>query len=435
MRPSLVLAGLLGGSLALLGLLAAAFPEAGLVWWLPLVVVGLPAVGDLVAGWRMPPVRADRQVAPVLGHHRTASVVLTLRSEPALPRWLRVFDGVPAVLAPAGLPVRLDNRRREASRKVAYEVRPLARGDARFSAPWIDHPSPWGLWIRRCRPATETAVRVFPDRPPVGRGSLDLPAGVAGSGSHRVRRRGLGLEFHQLREYRQGDLGRMIDGKASSRLGRLVVREMQEEQDQNVVFLLDTGYRMTDLDRGVRHFDRAFDAVLGLAAVALKQGDRVGVLTWGPDSRWIPPVRGAEALPRLIERLYDVEARPEASSPTAALRELLPRLTRRTLLVLVTNFREEDGEDLAPLLPLIRSKHLLCTVWLREPFVETWTHRAPRQLEQALGTVAAVQYETDRLRGRRRAEAQGVLTLDVTPENLRGELINQYWRIKRRGLL
>lgn len=433
MRPSLVLVWAFGVVLAVLAVADAAFPEMALWWWLPLPAVGLPALIDGVLTLRGPRPHLVRTLAPVLtlGHRTTVAVTLGPGLVPG--RLYTVFDGVPPSFRALGQPWK--GRAASGVLGFRYEAVPGLRGTFEFGPAWVDQGSLLGFWIRRHRPGPLQTVRVFPDLRPLLGDHLSLAAGTPGAGSHQVRRRGQGLEFHQLREYRQGDMARMVDGKASSRLQRLVVREMQEEQDQTVVFLLDTGYRMTDAEGGVRHFDRAFDAVLALAAVALRQGDRVGVQTWGPDQRWVPPVRGREAFPSLVEKIFDLQARPEASSPVAALQELLPRLTRRTLVFLMTNFREEDAEDLAPLLALYRTKHLLCTVWLRERIVDEWKERNPQTLDEALGTVMAVRFDQERARGRRLSEAQGLLTLDVTPGALRGELIHQYWTIKKRGLL
>ncbi len=428
MRPSLALVWPLGAGFLSLAILNAAFPEWHWWWWLPLALL-LPAGLDAVLTARRPRLALERFVAGSVTQGRPLSVRLVLTGPRV--RRLAVFDGIPASFS-AELPFR--RARFDKSLELSYDAVPRERGRFVFAPAWVDHASVWGFWIRRLRLGSETEVKVLPDWRDF-LDTLDLPAGTPGVGSHLVRRRGQGLEFHQLREYRQGDLARMIDGKATSRLRKLVVREMQEEQDQTVVFLLDTGYRMTDVEDGVRHFDRAFESLLSLAHTALKQGDRVGVLTWGPDSRWIPPVRGEGAFSALIQRLYDVQARSEASSAAAALQEVLPKLSRRSLLVLLTNFREEDGEDLLPLLPSIRSRHLLCTVWLREAFLDEWRDRVPHGDEEELGTVMAHRYERDRLRGRRRSEAEGVFTVDVRPALLRGELLRTYWNIKKRGLL
>jgi uncharacterized protein (DUF58 family) len=428
MRPSLALVWPLGAGFLALAVVHAAFSETHVWWWLPLLLI-VPAAVDVLLTLRRPPLVLERVVAQALTQGRAVTVRLALTG-PRLRR-LAVFDGIPASVS-AQLP--LKKSRFDGRLELSYEATPMERGRFSFVPAWVDHASAWGFWIRRVRVGPTSEVRVFPDWH-VFLDHLDLPSGTPGAGPHQVRRRGQGLEFHQLRDYRQGDLARMVDGKATSRLRKLVVREMQEEQDQTVVFLLDTGYRMTDIEDGVRHFDRAFEAMLALAHTALKQGDRVGVLTWGPDARWIPPVRGDGAFASLVQRLYDVQARSVASSASAALQEVLPRLSRRSLLVLLTNFREEDGEDLLPLLPSIRSRHLLCTVWLREAFLDEWRERVPRGDEEELGTAMAARYERDRLRGRRRSEAEGLFTVDVRPALLRGELLRTYWNIKKRGLL
>ena len=85
-------------------------------------------------------------------------------------------------------------------------------------------------------------------------------SGLAQAGAfHAVRRRGHGTEFHQLREYRQGDSRRLVDWKATGRLRKPVVREYQEEQNQEIHFVLDSGYRMHASEGGVSHFDRALE--------------------------------------------------------------------------------------------------------------------------------------------------------------------------------
>ena len=63
------------------------------------------------------------------------------------------------------------------------------------------------------------------------------------------QRRGLGLEFHQLREFRDGDTLRQIDWKATARKRTPIAREYQDERDQQILFLLDCGRRMRSQGR------------------------------------------------------------------------------------------------------------------------------------------------------------------------------------------
>lgn len=430
-------------SLLFLALTAAALFFPGLGQWLhlpPLVLAALAGVDALVLALRPAPALTRRMPA-ALTAGRPAAV--ELRFAPGFargllrPSVLRVFDGIPAEGEAEGLPARfrLDSRRRRRGFTVGYRLAMPARGRYDMAPAWVEVSSWLGFWWRRHRLGAAQEIRVYPDYRAV-LGSLRI-GGINADGGrlNNQRRRGLGLEFHQLREYRQGDMMRMVDPKASSRFGKLIVRDMQEEEDQTVIFLLDTGYRMCAAEGGKTHFDQAFEAMLSLAWVALKQGDRVGVRSWGPQERWLPPRRGLEAFTGLVQGLYDLQAQPEASSPATILAEMLPRLNRRALIIMLTNFREEDGEDLQRYIPIVQARHLLCTVWMREAGVEALAARLPDGHDQALETMMARQYLADRRRCRTLWEDAGLLTLDTEPAQLSARLVQQYWDIKTRGLL
>ncbi len=104
-------------------------------------------------------------------------------------------------------------------------------------------------------------------------------------GIKTFQQRGEGTDFKQLSEYRYGDPVRRIDWKASQRIGKPVIREFQDERDQCVLLLIDSGRRMRADDRdggiGTSHFDQVLNAVMLLSYVALKQGDAVGAMTFG----------------------------------------------------------------------------------------------------------------------------------------------------------
>ncbi len=193
-----------------------------------------------------------------------------------------------------------------------YRARPLRRGPASLGACHLREASLMGLWRFQLRAGAPSPVRVFPNFSPVKKyAELAVGHRLSQMGIHRRRRRGEGREFHQLREYREGDSLRQIDWKATARLRRLISKEYQEERDQQVVLLLDCGRRMRGCEPGqeaVSHFDQTLTALLLLSFVALREGDAVGLLTFGSEARWMPPRKGRAALDDLMERLYDLEA-------------------------------------------------------------------------------------------------------------------------------
>ena len=140
--------------------------------------------------------------------------------------------------------------------------------------------SPLGLW-RSWRPLTLfSETRVYPDFAQLhgaGLKAIDLwlnrpwraPANVAARS-----------EFHQLREFREGDTLRQIDWKATARARTPIAREYQDERDQQIMPMLDCGRRMRSQDGDLSHFDHALNASSSAAYAALRQGDAVGACTF-----------------------------------------------------------------------------------------------------------------------------------------------------------
>ena len=255
------------------------------------------------------------------------------------------------------------------------------------------------------------------------------------TGAHLARKRGDGTEFHQMREYRTGDSLRQIDWKATARARRLISREYQEERNQRVALLLDSGRRMLAEDGGLTHFDHALNAALLVAYTALRQGDAVSLQTFGAAERAVPSVRGAGALDRLIEATFDVQPAPVASDYLEAARRLLVAQPRRTLVLVVTNVRDEDVDDLVAGLKLLQRRHLVCVASLREASLDAALAQEPTSFESALRVGATHQYLAHRREAHAQLRSQKIDVLDVRCEQLPAALVQHYLAIKRAGRL
>src|SRR5690606_3289299 len=123
---------------------------------------------------------------------------------------------------------------------------------------------------------------------------------------------------------------RRIDWRATARRGRLTARNYVVERNQEIVFCLDTGRLMGTLLSAEgpieTKLDRAIDAVIRLAAVALRAGDRVGLLSFGGEAgAWVRPDKGRAQIGRLLEALHRLEAEQGESSYLRALGALAAR--------------------------------------------------------------------------------------------------------------
>jgi len=250
-----------------------------------------------------------------------------------------------------------------------------------------------------------------------------------------VRRRGEGMEFHQLREYRQGDALRAIDWKATARTGRLISREYEEEKDQRVLLVVDCGRRMASKDGELSHFDHTLNAALLLAHVALRQGDAVGMLTMGGVGRYCEPRKSVGAIHAILNQAYDIEPTLAVPDYQQAARDVMARERRRSLVVLLTNLRDEDDESLASALGLLRTRHLVVLASLREAILGRALTARVDSFDRAVTHAAAADYLAGRERAFRRLGNAGAVTLDVEPEQLPIALVNRYLGLKREGRL
>ncbi len=134
--------------------------------------------------------------------------------------------------------------------------------------------------------------------------------GAQGIGVHHSRSRGAGLEFAQYRAYEPGDELRQIDWKLYARSDRFFVREAERESPLTVWIVLDATASMTQRDgeRGTR-FDAARRLTACIAELALRQGDRFGLLVLHGDGvRLVSPGNGARQRDQLLLALHGLTA-------------------------------------------------------------------------------------------------------------------------------
>lgn len=433
MRPSRRLLQLLV-AWTLLGVLVSALPVATPAWMAAGAVLGLGLAVDALDLWRVPALTATRTVPVSMAADAWNTVCLEITNEgPA--RRVELFDHTPADCTLEGMP-RIVEIPREERLAVEYRAKPQVRGERHFGRCEALVHGRLGLLRRTHWLASDEQVKVYPNVQQVARYALLAVADKLGQiGIVRRRRRGEGLEFEQLREYRSGDLIRQVDWKATARHRKLISREYEDERNQQIVFLLDCGRRMRAVDDGVAHFEHVLNAALLLGHVAIKQGDSVGVMTFSGDERWLPPVRGPAGMSALLNRVYDLQTSPQPADYRDAAKRLMTRQRKRAMVILISNLRDEDSSELRPALATLRQRHLVLVASLKETAL---AEKAAAQVEgfrDALTVAAANQYLADRGKNHQALRRGGVMLVDAAPADLPVHLVNAYLDLKRSGRL
>jgi uncharacterized protein (DUF58 family) len=439
----------------LIGLLAA-LAAAALVALLLAVPIAIVSVYTLIAAsvvvvlagvdgvltrraWRAANPKLVRGLPAAFAIGVSKSVTLSFAVEGSRAFRCEIYDHADPSLTTDGLPAAVVLRG-GAVTEVSYRVLPAARGVVAFAPADVRVRSIWGLGEMLERVGETDSRRVFPDFAQVAR-----YAWLAGDrrlqeiGVKTYQQRGEGTDFKQLTEYRTGDPVRHIDWRATLRQAKPIVREFQDERDQCVMLLVDCGRRMRAHDAGAigtTHFDQVLNAVMLLSYVALQRGDAVGAMTFGTpggDTRSWAPKKGTHALSGLMAEFFGVQPTLSHSDYVLAAQQLLARQHRRALVVLITNFRDEDASELAHALRLLRSRHLVLVASLRERIVGELMAQPLINAESAIDVASAHLYEQARRDAFNRLADRDALMVDAEPQQLGIALVNRYHAMKKAG--
>jgi uncharacterized protein (DUF58 family) len=392
--------------------------------------------------WQQAPITMTRRLPSALAIGVRRDVLLTFESSDDGPWEFKVYDHADPSLTTDGLPLTIDLSARRRI-EITYAVTPTRRGEALFGAADARVRSRFGLCELLAQLGVAESRRIYPDFAQVERYAwLAGDRRLAEIGIKTFQRRGEGTDFKQLAEYVAGDPVRHIDWKATVRHGKPIVRQFQDERDQCVMLLIDCGRRMRADDRqdgiGGAHFDQVLNAVMLLTYVALRQGDAVGAMTFGTPigaERTFAPRKGVDALNALMGQLYAVQPTLTPSDYTVAARNLLALNGKRALVIVITNFRDEDSSELGSALRLLRSRHLVMLASLRERVVRELASLPLTSGDSALDVASAHLYEQARRDAFNRLAARDALMVDAEPDRLGIELVNRYHAVKRAGLI
>lgn len=170
------------------------------------------------------------------------------------------------------------------------------------------------------------------------------------SGLHRSPYRGFSVEFAEYRQYMPGDDLSTLDWKVYARSDRHYVRKFEEETNLEGQLLLDASASMGY--RGSAALSKlAYGSILtaSLAFLMKRQRDAAGLTIF--DDRILSRLPASARPSHLHALLLALDALPvgRRSDPSRPLRQLADGLTRRSLVVLVSDLLHDPEVVLAGL--------------------------------------------------------------------------------------
>ncbi|UJR81633.1 DUF58 domain-containing protein [Sandaracinus amylolyticus] len=326
-----------------------------------------------------------------------------------------------------------------ARRELVYHVVPPARGVARFGDLHVRIEGGLGLGAAIASVPAAEETRVYPNVLGTRRRELAMRVSrLVAPGMRSVRVLGGGGEFEQLREYVHGDPFRDLDWKSTAKRHRPVTRVLQQERSQQVLLAIDAGRMMASrAGDGSTKLDHAIHAALLLAYVALRQGDRVGLVVFASDVRvFVPPGRGATQYRRLLEAVFAVEAELTHVDVRRLVDFVRARVPRRALVVLLGDLLDEaHAMPLATHAAVLRRKHLPLCVTMRDPVADELASAPAARDHDAYVRAAAADLVAERAAMKAHLRHAGIGVVEAPPGELGVAAVGRYLELKARSVL
>ena len=326
---------------------------------------------------------------------------------------------------------------REKAAAIAFRLEPVRRGMGEIQRLWLRWTGPLGLAWKQSAVALDHAEPILLDIAAVKQEAIRLFARDAPFGAKTQLESGEGSEYHALRDFQGGMDPRTVDWSRSARHGSLLAKEFRTERNHHIVFAVDSGRLMSQPLAGLPRIDRALNAALLLAFVALKMGDRAGLYSFDERPRVSTGVvSGAAAFPSLQRQAAQVDYSTAETNFTLGLTQLSAQLQRRSLVVVFTDFADSTSAELMVenLARLLRT-HLVLFVAFRDEELESLVRAEPLTPDDVSRAVIAATLLREREVVIGRLRRMGVQILDAPADRLGPELLSAYLELKRKDLL
>ncbi len=324
----------------------------------------------------------------------------------------------------------------------AIELRGARRGVARIKGAWLGWQGPLGLVRKQQHVALDQSVAITPSIRATREEGASLFAHDAMVGQRLQARLGEGSEFESLVRFAPGLDRRAIDWKQSARHTDLLAKQFENERDNLVALVVDSGRMMSDPllaadGSDETRLDRAVEAALALGYVALRLEDRVSLSSFA-------------ARPRIARRDYarlsdfaalrraaaDIDYSTEETNFTLGLATLGAALKRRAMIVIFTEFADANSAELMlRAVERLLSRHLLVFVTFDDSELDAMARATPEAGEDVAAATIAAELLRDRRVVLTRLRRMGALVVEAPPGRMPASLLDTYIRIKRKGMI
>jgi uncharacterized protein (DUF58 family) len=187
------------------------------------------------------------------------------------------------------------------------------------------------------------------------------------AGAHRSPFRGFAIEFAQHREYVPGDDTRHLDWKVLGRSDRYYIKQYEQETNYVAHILVDGSESMRYGSGKVTKLDYAKTMAACLAYLVLLQRDAVAVSLFDTEIReHVPRTDSMGKMQQICTQLARFQP-TEKSNVKGMLIDLARRVTRRGIVILISDLFEDEQAVLEGIQQLRLRRHEVIVLQVLDP--------------------------------------------------------------------
>ncbi len=189
-------------------------------------------------------------------------------------------------------------------------------------------------------------------------------------GSYTSPFKGVGFDFWEHRRYQPGEDARRIDWNATARLGQIQVKLCHAERELNAVLVVDLSRSMEFTSQRLTKRELSLRVAGCLAFSAVADQMHLGMLAFTDQvEAYFPPRQGRRQAWRILQYLWEAQARSSGTELGEPIRFLTQRLRKTSILFLVSDFLQRDVVRLADF-QLLGHRHDLVPIVVQDPLEE-----------------------------------------------------------------
>lgn len=432
-RPFIVLSGII-----LIFILSLIYPFLFRIGQIALVVLlGLLVLDVFVLFAKRNPFKLTRFITPISNLGDENKIDYRILNYYSFPVTIRFFEEFPEQLQKRSFLGKFKiGSRSSATQK--HEFIPKERGRFLFKNSNLFTRSVLGLVERRVVIEHENETSVYPSILQMKQYELIVfNKSTQDRGIKKIRTLGHNNEFEQIKNYVQGDDFRRINWKATSRRNELMMNQYQDERSQSIYCLIDKGRAMKMPFEGLTLLDYAVNSTLAFANIAIKKGDKVGVIPFSNKiGASLPAEKSRHHLKKISDNLYNQKTHFLETDYELLFYTLRNQVKTRSLLLLFTNFESEYSlRRNLPILKRINQKHLLTVIFFENTEIEEVFMEKTFNVNDIYFNTLAEKHIMDKRKLLIELRNNGIQCILTKPKDLTLNSINKYLEFKSKGMI